>query len=250
MGLRTTVVLIVLCLVSAGCGGFKQVKETSEDIIWSEEIELEGESELNPAQQRMARIVYPVDTRLQSLIQAVRTMEPKKGEGAGFSDLLSEFPWVAGVAVVSPEGEIRASQPENDQGLPRLEKVVRQASQWDDRDLHALYGKSRFGMDAVLLEALYSSGRHTGYLVVSFDFSSLMERTSRRKELVAVSQGEVLWAGGYDGASKRLAQLEWDQRLESRAWGRCRVKEGMFLWMARYIGEEPFFYAVKIQGDS
>lgn len=226
------------------------MKEVSGDLVWSEELELEGGSKLNPVEQRVARIVYPVDTRLQTMIQAFRTLEPGNGDGANFARLLSEFPWVAGISVINPEGEVRARQPEKEEWLPVMEEVVRKAGQWEDRDLHAMYGKSRFGRDAVLLKALYSSGRHKGYLVLAFDFSSLMESSSRSNELVAVSQGQVLWAGEYDGASKHLAEAEWDQRLESNCWGRCRIQDRVFQWMARYIGQEPFFYAVEIQQES
>lgn len=250
MGLRTTVVLIALCLVCVGCGGFKEVKEASEDLVWSQELELEGKSELGLVEQRMARIVYPVDTRLQSLVQAFRTLEQENGEGARFAGLVSEFPWVASVAVVGLEGEVRAREPKKEGVLPVVEEVVREAGQWEDRKLHALYGEERFGKDVVLVRAVYSGGQHTGYRVAAFDFSSLVERSSRKKELVAVSQGSVLWAGGYDRASRRLAQIPWDQRLESSASGRCRIGEREFLWMARYIGQEPFFYAIKIQREN
>jgi hypothetical protein len=249
MGLRTTVVLIALCLVCAGCGGFKGIKRTSEDIVWSQELELDAGSELGSVEQRMARIVYPVDTRLQDLIQAFRTLERENGEGAGFAGLLSEFPWVASVAEVGLEGEVRSRQPDKEGALPGLEEVVREAGQWKDRKLHALYGKERFGRDVILVRAVYSGGEHTSYRVAAFDFSSLMQPSSRKEELVAVSQGSVLWAGEYDRASRGLAQEEWDQRLESHAYGRCRIGDRDFLWMARYIGQEPFFYATEIQRE-
>ena len=94
MGLRVTALLIALCFVSTGCGFFSGTKHATEELVWPEEVELEQESGLDPAEKRMAGIVYPVDTRLQSLIQAVTIIEPSS-EGE-LADLVSKFSWIVG----------------------------------------------------------------------------------------------------------------------------------------------------------
>jgi len=128
-----------------------------------------------------------------------------------------------------------------------VEKLVQRASQWRDRRLHAVYGKQRYGADVVVLKSLYTDGDHKGYLVVPFDFRSLADYSSRAEELIAVSGSCVLWPGRYVTASKRLAGTDWDVLLEDGVSGRHRVRDRRFLWMARYIGRDPFFYAVEIQ---
>ena len=245
MGLRVTALLIALCFVSTGCGFFSGTKHATEELVWPEEVELEQESGLDPAEKRMAGIVYPVDTRLQSLIQAVTTLEPSS-EGE-LADLVSKFPWVVGAAVVSPEAEIRLQRPEKEQIHLAVEELVQRASQWRDRRLHAVYGKQRYGADVVVLKSLYTDGDHKGYLVVPFDFRSLADYSSRSEELIAVGGDCVLWPGRYVTASERLAGTEWDALLEDGVSGRHSVGDRKFLWMARYIGREPFFYAVEIQ---
>lgn len=250
MGLRTAAVLALVCLVSAGCGAYSGVKDASTDLIWNKELQLEGKSELSPLEQRMARIVHPVDTRLQSLIEAVRTMEPENGETPDLTGVVSDFAWVNGAAAVGLDGEVRESRPQNGDTLPALAEVTQKASEWDDRGLHALYGKSRYGADIVLLKGMYSGGEKTGYLVVSLDFSALVEDAPRASELVAVSRDNVFWAGSYEKASERLAATDWDERLESGVRGRRLVGDREFMWMARYIGPEPFFYAVEIKGEN
>lgn len=245
MGLRVTALLIALCLVGTGCGVFSGTKDATEDLIWSDEVELEQECGLGPAGKKMAGIVYPVDTRLESLIQAARTLEPSnQGE---LSNLVSKFPWIEGAALVSPDAEMRLQRPEKGQMQLALEKVVQRASQWRDRRLHAVYGKQLFGADVVVLKPLYTDGVHKGYLVVSFDFRSLADYSSRSEELIAVSGNYVLWPGRYVTASESLASTEWDALLEDGVSGRHTVRDRGFLWMARYIGREPFFYAVEIQ---
>lgn len=245
MGLRVAVLLIAVCFVCTGCGVFSGTKDATEELIWPEEVELEQDSRLDPAEKRMAGIVYPVDTRLQSLIQAVTTLE-SSSEGE-LADLVSEFPWIAGAAVVSPEAEMRLQPPGKEQMQLALEKVVQRASQWRDRRLHAVYGKQRYGADVVVLKPLYADGAHKGYLVVPFDFRSLADFSSQSDELIAVSGSCVLWAGRYVTASKLLAGTEWDALLEDGVSGRQSVRDKRFLWMARYIGRDPFFYAVEIQ---
>ncbi|MEF8824173.1 MAG: hypothetical protein V5B78_10690 [Desulfohalobiaceae bacterium] len=246
MDLRTAAVLALVCLASVGCGPFSGVKDVSTDLIWNKELQLEGKSELGPLEQRMARIVHPVDTRLQSLIEVVRTMEPENGDPPDLTGVVSDFTWVKGAAAVGLDGEVRESRPENGDASPALAEVTQKASEWDDRGLHALYGKSRYGADVVLLKGMYSGGEKTGYLVVSLDFSALVEDSPRARELVAVSRENVLWAGSYEKASERLAATDWEARLESGIRGRRRVGDRNFMWMARYIGQKPFFYAVEI----
>jgi len=250
MDLRTVVVLALLCLLSAGCGAVSEVKDVSQDLVWTREVKLEGKSELGPVEQRMAHIVYPVDTRLQSLIEAVRTMDPENGEDPDLTNIVSEFSWISGAASVGLEGEVRESRPENGDALTALAEVAQEASKWDDRELHALYGKSRYGADLLILKGMYSGGEKTGYLVVSLDFSALVEEPSRARELVAVSRENVLWAGSYEKASERLAATDWDARIESGIRGKRRIGDRNFLWMARYIGQEPFFYAVEIKREN
>lgn len=250
MDLRIAAVLTLVCLVSAGCGAVSGVKDVSQDLVWTREAKLDGKSELGPVDERMARIVYPVDTRLQSLIEAVRTMEPENGETPDLTGVVSDFPWIGGAAAIDLEGEVRESRPENGNGLPKLAEVTQKASKWDDRGLHALYGKSRYGADVVLLKGMYSGGRKTGYLVVTLNFSELMADFSRANELVAVSRENVLWAGSYESASERLAATDWDARLESGIRGRRRIGDSTFVWLARYIGREPFIYAIEIKRES
>ena len=250
MDLRTAAVLALLCLVSVGCGAYSEVKDVSSDLLWNEELQLEGKSELGPLEQRMARIVHPVDTRLQSLIEVVRTMEPENGGTPDLTGVVSDFAWVNGAAAVGLEGEVQQSRPENGDALPDLAEVTQKASEWDDRGLHALYGKSRYGADVVLLKGMHSGGQKTGYLVLSLDFAALVQDSPRAGELVAVSRDNVLWAGNYPKASQRLAETDWDARLESGVRGRRRVGDRDFMWMARYIGQEPFFYAVEIKGEN
>lgn len=249
MALRAVAVVVLLSLVCAGCGAFGGVKDASEEIIWSEEVDFQDQSGLDAAEQRMARIVYPVDTRLQSLIEAVRTLEPTSGQDADLEGLLAEFSWIRGTATIDADGEVRSSLPREDDPPAAIGDVVSKAEQWEDRELHALYGKDRYGADVVLLKGLYSGASRTGYLVAAFDFSSLMADFPQAEELVAVSRGRVLWPGRYDRASERLAETSWDDRLDGGAWGRRSVGDRVFFWMARYIGQEPFFYAVEVPRD-
>lgn len=250
MNLRTAAVLALLCLASVGCGAYSGAKDVSRDLLYNEELQLEGKSELGPLEERMARIVHPVDTRLQSLIEAVRTMEPENGGAPDLTGVVSDFAWVSGAAAVGLEGEVRESRPENGGALPEFAEVTQKASEWDDRSLHALYGKSRYGADVVLLKGIYSGGEKTGYLVFSLDFSAMVEDSPRARELIAVSQDNVLWAGSAEKASQDLAATDWDARLESGIRGRRSVGARDFMWMARYIGQEPFFYAVEIKGEN
>jgi len=248
MGLRIAAALFALCLVSLGCGGYSGTLEKSGDLLWPERADLDKGSQLSGAERRMARIVYPLDTRLQSLIQAARTWEPGTEGADELAGLASRFPWISGALVVDPEGEVQRSRPEGREVRLALGDIVDKARQWRDRELHALYGKSRYGADTVLLTGLYSGGERSGYLLVPFDFSALAEHSPRAEELVAISRGHVLWPGDFGAAAERLAEADWDARLEDGAWGRCRVEDRRFYWLARYIGQQPFVYAVEIQG--
>ena len=77
--------------VRAGCGGFSEVKDVSQDLVWTEKVELEGKNTLTSVEQKMARLVYPVDTKLQSLIEAFRTMELENGDFPDLTGISSDF---------------------------------------------------------------------------------------------------------------------------------------------------------------
>jgi len=242
--MRVTIVAfaLILAIACAGCGTKDSGERFSPDKILSAEVDLELEGSQGP-RDRMAEVVYPMDTRLRKLLQEVETFDPQ-GEVTA-REAFSGFSWLGEVAVVSLEGEVQRLYPEGSSGGSGWEELTDPSGKWQDRRLHSLYPESSSGT-VIVLRPIYTDGEMSQYLAVRFQFASLARTAPRSRELFALRPGRVLWPGKQKETSRRLAELKWDDFLEDRAFGRFRLEQRQYLWLARYIGRTPFFYAIEI----
>jgi hypothetical protein len=242
-----TILLIPSLFLLSGCGTWEKAKAFYRGYVLPAEVELDKGSGLEQVEKRLARLSAPVDAELERLVRELQVLDPRGGE-QGLSDVIAEFSWVNEVVAVDPKGNVLRRHPEHPVKTVDLGELARRAEAWTDRSLHSLVVETSLGPEMVLLKPFFQDNEKKGYLMAHFDLRSLVERSPEPKEMVIFTKNRVLWPGGFSSAPEELAASKWDAFLESSVTGEVDTKAGRFFWLARYVGQEPLFYAVPAEG--
>ena len=242
-----TIALIVSLFLLAGCGTWKKAKEVYRGYVMPAEVELDKKSGLAEAEKRLARLSAPVDAELERLVRELQVLGGP-GEQQAFSGLSQEFPWVNEVLAVDVEGKVLRRHPEHPVKTLNVRQLAEQSRQWTDRSTHSLVVETPLGPEMVVLRPFHEDNEKQGYLIAHFDFRSLVNRSPGSDKLVVFTRDRVLWSGGFSQAPRQLLASNWDKFLEGGVTGELEVQAGRFFWLARYVGQEPLFYAVPVEG--
>jgi hypothetical protein len=242
-----TIVFLLSLLMLAGCGTWQKAKEAYRGYIMPAEVELDKDSGLERTEKRLARLSAPVDAELERLVREFQVLDPRSGD-QGLADLVDEFSWVNAVVAVDPQGNVLRRHPEHSVKTVDIQELAQQADTWTDRSMHSLVLQTALGPEMVLIKPFFQDNEKEGSLMAHFDLRSLVHRSPGPEGMVIFTQDRVLWPGDFTSAPEQLAASNWDAFLENGVTGEVEVEAGRFFWLARYVGQEPLFYAVPAEG--
>ncbi len=161
---------------------------------------------------------------------------------------LRHYPWLAGIAGVTTEGQIAAQYPEISMKPMEYTSLIEQDPKQHIRDLRGAVLDTPLGPEVVIAVPLYDSTTFAGLFATHFDMRALLAYAKTPQDIVILSTDHVLWAGRFDIASTPLHDVDWKSVLRDYITGRISNDNGEFLWMARFIGHTPLIFAVPVEG--
>lgn len=200
-----------------------------------------GEEELLMAQSfiGMDRQLYLLERRLDGVGRPSQEI---------VESFLKQYPWLAGIAGVSIEGQVVAQYPEITMKPMDYTSLIEQDPKQHIRDLRATVLDTPLGPEIVIAAPMYDAADFVGLFATHFDMRALLAYAKAPQDIVILSENHVLWPGRFDIESTPLHNVDWAPLLRESVGGRLANENGEFLWMVRYIGHTPLLFAVPVDG--
>ncbi|MBG0789237.1 MAG: hypothetical protein H0S80_01940 [Desulfovibrionaceae bacterium] len=246
---------ILLCLLAAaavlgGCSWWDTTAEvtkeswetTKEFVDPPPKIDTEGYRFENPNQEKLAKLIVPVDAPLLELTRFVENTDTLPD--ATWMELLrARFTWVNRVLVTDEAGTIIAMQPELP--LKRISKPLVFEGVWRATHLLTVVDYSDLGPELYLGRPYFDSIHFSGLIGVGFDPRSLLRKSPDPKELVIIHPGGGVWTLGADVDKDALLAVDWKDILKGKVHGEIQVGDRHYTWLTRYVGEDQYVYATE-----
>jgi len=196
----------------------------------------------NPNQEKIAKLISPVDGPLTSLIRYVDNTDTIPG--IEWLDLLrARFPWVDRVLVTDEEGAIIFMQP----ALPvrKISKPLVFEGVWREIGLLTVVDYSDLGAELYIGRPYFSDARFSGLIGVGFDPRSLLRLSPKPEELILIHPGHGVWAVGAEVDKEAILAVHWESILEDDVYGQIKVGDRYYTWLTRYVGDDQYVYATE-----
>ncbi|MEF3697600.1 hypothetical protein [Desulfolutivibrio sp.] len=248
---RTTVLLAVaaLCLgLASGCSTarntWKDTKKLYKEYVDTDPtIDLTDEGITDPALQKLARLFGPVDQRLEMFIRVYYTQDnPPEAEWC--EQLLRDFPWLSGVAVVNKDGSIRMQQPLIAMRPLEFGPILDNENRYTKRGLAATASVDDMGPIIYVGAPFFENNEYAGAIVSWFEPRNIVEASPAPDELIMLQPEAVLWpaASSGEGAGQGFLSANWAEVLKTEVQGEIQAGGGRYVWQSRYIGQMPILY--------
>lgn len=248
---RTTVLLAVaaLCLgLASGCSSirntWKDTKKLYKEYVDTDpSVDLTDEGISDPGLQKLARLFGPVDQRLEMFIRVYYTQDnPPEPEWC--ENLLRDFPWLSGVAVVNKDGTIRMQHPLIAMRPLEFGPILDNEDRYGKRGLAATASVDDMGPLIYVGAPFFENNEYAGAIVSWFEPRNIVEASPAPDELIILQPEAVLWptAGAEGGDGQGLLAAKWADILKTEVQGEIHAGGGRYIWQARYIGHMPILY--------
>ncbi|NDV19747.1 hypothetical protein GO013_09980 [Pseudodesulfovibrio sp. JC047] len=242
--------LIAALMLLGGCGVWdstakytKESWETTRDFVDPPpEIDTDSYQFSNPNQEKLAKLISPVDGPLTSLIRFVDNTDTLPG--VDWLDLLrARFPWVNRVLVTDEHGTIMFMQPE----LPvkKISKPLVFEGVWRQIKLLTVVDYSDLGAELYLGRPYFEDVTFRGLIGVGFDPRSLLRLSPAPEELIIIHPGKGVWSLGADVDEEAILAVQWEEILKKKVEGQVKVGNRYYTWLTRYVGEDQYVYATQ-----
>ena len=196
----------------------------------------------NPNEEKLAKLITPVDGPLTSLSRFVDDTDTLPG--VDWLDLLlARFPWVHRVLVTDEEGTIIFMQPEIP--VKKISKPLVFEGVWRDIHLLTVVDYSDLGPELYIGRPYFEDISFSGLIAVGFDPRTLLGLSPDPKELVIVHPGGGVWSLGADIDKDAMLAVSWEEILKNEVHGQIQVGDKYFTWLARYVGDDYYVYATE-----
>ena len=246
---------ILLCLLAVsvmlgGCSWWDTTAEVTKDS-WNTtkefvdpppEIDTEDYQFENPNQEKLAKLITPVDAPLMELTRFVENTDTLPG--VDWMELLrARFTWVNRVLVTDEAGTIIAMVPELP--LKRISKPLVFEGTWRNIHLLTVVDYSDLGPELYLGRPYFESIDFRGLIGVGFDPRSLLRKSPHPEQLIIIHPGGGVWSLGANADEAALLAVDWDDLLEDSVHGEIQVGDRYYTWLTRYVGEDQYVYATE-----
>ena len=221
----------------------KETWQTTRDFVDpAPVIDTESYQFDNPNQEKLARLIAPVDGPLTQLTRYVNDTDTQP-DIEWLDLLIARFPWVDRVLVTDEAGTIIYMQPELP--LKKISQPLVFEGVWRDIQLLTVVDYSELGPELFIARPYYESVDFKGLICVGFDPRSLLRLSPEPAELIVIHPGQRVWSLGADVDEAGLLALPWQDILESEVQGEVQVGDHFYTWLTRYVGEDQYIYATK-----
>ncbi len=200
--------------------------------------------DLTPVELKLANRIYPADTQLSSLMRRLEGQDAYPDQ-AWKQQLLQDFPWLSGIAVLDRQGDILSRQPE-------IAEKELEFSPLFPESLELRRGRIMLEIEDSPLgpEILLTTGIHQDYdlerlVVAHFDPSSFIAQAEESQEIILTGTDQVLWTGGRQELENKLEELDWKGMTDDRVSGRIQLDGEEYFWFARAVNQDWLIYLVQ-----
>jgi hypothetical protein len=252
---RTTVLLAVaaLCLgLASGCSTVRNTWKDTKKLYKSyvnvdPSIDLTDEGISDPALQKLAKLFGPVDQRLENF-QRIYFTQDNSPEAEWCEQLLRDFPWLSGVAVVSKDGAVRMQQPLIAMRQPSFEGILGFEDRYKVRGLAASVHADDMGPLVYVGAPFFENSEYSGVIVSWFDPRVFAEASPDPGDLVIMQPETLLWPAAQDGegAAQGLLSVNWTEILKNDVQGVVQAGGVNYVWQSRFVGQMPLLYLTQV----
>lgn len=203
---------------------------------------------LEEYQAELGAAIAGFDASLSEL-ERVMANSDRSPDPSWVGRMSSRFPWISGIALTDEFGyahaNINREYPKPFDVGTMLETDPKQLL----KDLRAYAQFSDLGPELYLGNPMYRGEEFRGLIVVHFDPRALLARTADPARFMIASSEGIIWPGLYDADSTPVAAINWGEVVLDSSHGTVSNANGTFYWVARYFGNLPLVYAVKVSGE-
>ncbi len=206
------------------------------------QIDLDAYKLSNPNQEKLARLVTPVDQHVMRFSRYMVDLDVYPSE-EWIQLLLKRFPWLNGVIVADNEGKVldrRPSTPVKPFSHPLWFEAV-----WRDTLVKSVLDKTPLGPELYFGVPYYQNNTFTGLVVAHFDPRTLFTFCPEPEELIIIAPARGVWTPKAGVDTDALLKLPWDKLLEDSVYGQVEVGGKFYTWIGRYVGRDLFAYATE-----
>ncbi|WP_316900910.1 hypothetical protein [Pseudodesulfovibrio indicus] len=246
----TFMILLAAVALLGGCSVWdstaeytKETWRTTKDFVDPPpRIDTDSYQFTNPNQEKLAKLISPVDGPLTSLIRFVDDTDTLP-DIEWLDLLMARFPWVDRVLVTDEAGTIIFMQPE----LPvkRISQPLVFEGVWRELSLITVVDYSDLGPEMYIGRPYYEDIDFSGLIGVGFDPRSLLRLCPDPKELVLIHPGNRVWSLGADVDEAALLAIDWEEKLKNEVFGQVQAGNRYYTWLSRYVGRDQYIYATQ-----
>lgn len=254
MRLKYLLPLLLLALAVTACStlkeGWQETKDVAHDVGAfvnpNPEVDLDAYQFENPDQEKLARLMTPVDGPLKALIRYVSDQDsyPEKK----WMDLLFiRYPWVHNLIVVDKNGWMLDRVP--DEPLKRISEPLVYEANWRKTFLQTVVDYPELGPELYVGTPYFKDADFAGLILVSLDPRTLLGFCPNPDELVLLQPGGGAWTLNHGLDTSALQALPWADMLAENVTGEVEAGGQRWVWIVRYVGSDPYVYATRCTGQ-
>lgn len=247
---RVILALVACALFAAsGCDTVKPYWKSTKKM-YKEYVNVDPTIDLNdlgtsdPTVLKFAELFTPVDAQLEYLLRALSAQDAPP-ESEWVQNVMTSFPWLTGLAELSPTGSVVRRQPSFSIKNVDFAPLAEFENLYKQRKMAAAVSVTELGAEVMIAKPLYVENDFVGILVAHFDAASLAKQSPEPGKLLIMSPGEALWSGDDQSAGQAMSQLKWKNILKSNVTGQDTVGGRKFQWQARAVAQTYLIYAIE-----
>lgn len=197
----------------------------------------------------LASRMMGIDTQLEALQRYLENAD-KPPSDQGVSILLQTFPWISGVALIEPNGDLLAQEPEDFLAPSDFSNIMKAKSRGEMlRTVRGAVQSTEKGPKVFMAVPIYVDLEMKALFVVYFDIDMLSAYSPYSNALVIFSPDTPLWTGKFSFENTPLSGKNWSAILKNSVSGKYSNKNGEFFWLAHFIGEQEIIFATPVAGN-
>ncbi|MGM0424313.1 MAG: hypothetical protein ACQEQX_05245 [Thermodesulfobacteriota bacterium] len=244
MSARAVIAALFVCaglFMLVSCQAWHKTRQSFDAQFYPEEVELKKDLDWPESELEAARLFAQADQGLQELLQELQVQEDPPAQGWA-EDMLQEQPWLQGMLVLDKEGQVEQSVQAQDLPEEVVQEVLSKEEDWQKLDLRLLLPNFE-GQTWMLLARPYQQSREwQGLILAYFRPQDLLQGTDSPGQIILLGQEQVLWNGDYPQAAQGALEQDLPAQLQDEAYGQIDAAGQEFFWLARYVGQDQFFY--------
>lgn len=250
LSLKYLLLLLLLGLSTVSCSTLQDSWEGTKEAAHgvgkfvnpNPQVDLDAYQFENPDQEKLARLMTPVDGPLKSMIRY--TSDRDSYPDQKWTDLLFiRYPWIHSLIVVDKDGWMLDRIP--DEPLKRISEPLVYEANWRETFLQTVVDYPELGPEFYVGTPYFKDADFAGLILVSVDPRTLLSFCSEPEELVLLQPGGGAWTLNKQLDTGPLQDLPWLEILEDDVTGEVEAGGECWVWIVRYVGSDPYVYATR-----